>query len=333
MNRTILLFLLFILLGGVAYYILNKEKPNSSLQHSYDTDFTVDNADDIHKIFIADRKGNQVTMIRKENFWVNKKDQRIREMPIQKLLKIFTEVEYKYLLSEPEQKNLIKTIATLGIKVEVYDKNDKELLSFYVGPNSRDHEGTYMIKKDSNKPQIMNLPGFIGELRPYFDMVGDDWRDRTILRFEREDIAAIELEYPKQKSKSFRLSRVDGVETVTPLDKFTVPKKGKPNASIVDVYYEEFKRSIAEDFRNQLTNEDAVLATLPFANLKVINKKGEEHKIKFIPLVTNNTDETGRPLSGDDATQRYFAQLNDDIYLTQHHALKGIFISYESFFR
>ncbi len=334
MNRTVILLILFLALGIGSYFLLSKEEPNGTFDHSFDTDFNIENTDEVYKIFIADRKGNQSTLLRKGDHWENPEGQRLREYPVSFILKILREVEHKYLLSAPEAKNIVQSFASNGIKVEIYDKSDKNMLTFYVGPNARDHEGSYMIKEGSDNPQIMNIPGFVGELRTMFELKGDEWRDRSFMRFKPEEIESVEVVYPKQKNKSFRLDRKDGVDKVTPLDKFTKVLPGKPNESMVGAYLSEFESKIAEDFKNNLSNPDSLMALVPFAHFKVNTTDGQESRIKFIVVVNEFTDEDGNPRGASDALMRYYVQVDDkDIYLTQHQAHSGLFRSYDSFFQ
>ncbi|MDX1911631.1 MAG: hypothetical protein SFV22_09120, partial [Saprospiraceae bacterium] len=70
MNRTLLLILLFLLLGGAAWYALSTQKNKTGSQVSWDMDFAVKNTDEIGKIFIADRRGRTATIERTEKGWM-----------------------------------------------------------------------------------------------------------------------------------------------------------------------------------------------------------------------------------------------------------------------
>ena len=333
MNKTQLLLILFLGLGLGAYYLINKDKSTSSVDLTYDTDFTVDDIDDVHKIFLADRKGNATTLTKKAaNHWVLADGSKVRKYPIEFILKCLQKLEYKYLLSEPEGEFAIERIAVSGIKVEVYDKADKNLLTFYVGPNANDHEGSYMMKEGSDKPQIMNLPGHVGEMRTIFEMTGDEWKDRTVFAVNKSDIKSVAIEYPKQKSKSFKLIN-EGETKIVPLDQYTPAKNQKPNASIVEVFLEEFESKVAENFKNQVKG-DSVLQVVPFANLTIERKDGGVEEFRFIPMINKNTGSDGTPLPGKSAMMRYYTtKKGGDIYSTQHHVMKDIFRSYDSFFQ
>lgn len=334
MNRTLILGLLFLLLGVGAYFVINNQKHSGSVDLTFDTNFNVENVDDVYKIFIADRKGNTTTLFRKEKYWVTQDNKKVREYPMKFILDVLDRVEYKYLLSEPESKNVVKRLAVSGIKVEVYDKAENNLLTFYVGPNANDHEGTYFIKEGSDKPQLVNLPNHVGELRTIFEMKGDEWWDRTLFEYEKDDIKSISIEYPKQTINSFKLSMDKGKVSIQPLDKFAKINSQEPNDDLVEIFLEEFEQKIAENFRNNLTNPDSLLNKIPFAIVSVENAKGEKQEVTFVPVISNVTDMEGNPLSGNAALMRYYSKdSNGDIYLTQHQAIQGIFRSYESFFR
>jgi len=62
MKRTITLLLLFLLLGGGAWYMMNYQDQNSTVSNSAEGNFKVENEKDIHKIFIAERSGKTTTL-------------------------------------------------------------------------------------------------------------------------------------------------------------------------------------------------------------------------------------------------------------------------------
>ncbi|MBL7826544.1 MAG: hypothetical protein JNJ57_07940, partial [Saprospiraceae bacterium] len=68
-KRTLLLAVLFLALGGGAWYALSKKDPKNS-HISWDMDFAIRNPEDIGKVFIADRKGQSATLERKDGRWI-----------------------------------------------------------------------------------------------------------------------------------------------------------------------------------------------------------------------------------------------------------------------
>ena len=53
MNRTLILVLLFLVLGGSAWYLISNKKKQAGSSVSWDMDFAVKNTDEVGKIFIA----------------------------------------------------------------------------------------------------------------------------------------------------------------------------------------------------------------------------------------------------------------------------------------
>ena len=63
MNRTLILLIVFLILGGgTAWYLLNKEDDKTTLA-GLDRDFAVENVAQIHKIFLANRADNSTTLL------------------------------------------------------------------------------------------------------------------------------------------------------------------------------------------------------------------------------------------------------------------------------
>ena len=119
MNRTLILLIVFLILGGgTAWYLLNKEDDKTTLA-GLDRDFAVENADDIQKIFLADRHGSKVTLQRSGDHWIYNGEHRARPNAIENLLDAITRVQMKYKPPRAAVKPMIESLATEGIKVEI----------------------------------------------------------------------------------------------------------------------------------------------------------------------------------------------------------------------
>ena len=88
--------------------------------------------------------------------------------------------------------DVVKDMATEGIKVEIYAKNGKALRTFYVGGSTSDDRGTFMMMENSNEPYVMHIQGFQGMLRPRFHTDEQDWRDRFVFKLKPEDIKMVD---------------------------------------------------------------------------------------------------------------------------------------------
>ncbi|MBK7936223.1 MAG: hypothetical protein IPJ82_03720 [Lewinellaceae bacterium] len=141
MKRTLLLAVLFLLLGGGAWYALNKNAQSGS-RNSWDMEFAVPNTGDICKIFLADRNGQTATLERKEGYWLYNGKSRARPTAINSLLETIGKINVWYIPPKAAEKSMINSLAAEGIKVEIYDKDGKKMKSYYVGGVTNDEQGT-----------------------------------------------------------------------------------------------------------------------------------------------------------------------------------------------
>ena len=122
MKRTLLLVLLFLILGGGAWYATRANKTRSAGMEAPEMQFAVENPDDIYKIFIADRKGQTATVERKEKYWLYNGQWKARPTAIENLLKTVTQVKVSYLATKAAEQPMIESLASEGLKVEIYNK-------------------------------------------------------------------------------------------------------------------------------------------------------------------------------------------------------------------
>ncbi|MEM8909836.1 MAG: hypothetical protein AAGD05_18455, partial [Bacteroidota bacterium] len=96
MNRTLLLLILFLGLAGTTVWYLNQKPEDTSISR-WDTNFAVDNINDIHKIFMANRKGQTILLERKSDHWIYNSEFRVRPGKIKNLLESINRQRVKYI--------------------------------------------------------------------------------------------------------------------------------------------------------------------------------------------------------------------------------------------
>ncbi len=332
MKRTIILLLAFLSLGGITTWYLRTQQDDKTTLAGADRRFAVENADDIYKIFIADRKGVTTMLERQENEWRYNGKYKARPNAMDNLLDAITRVQVKYKPPQAAVKNMVIDLATNGLKVELYHKNGNLLKAYYVGGSTPDERGTYMIMDGAEQPYVAYIPGWEGNLRFRYNLVGEDWRDKTIFNFDQDDIQSVSVEYPKQKNKSFRLERIGSEFDVKPFYDVT-PVINRPlNPGKVEAYLEGFKSLGAEAFENQNPRRDSILQLVPFSIISLTDKAGNEIVVKLYPIFPK-VNPGATQLPGADAVERYFLDWNsEDFMLIQHRVFSKILWGYEFFF-
>ncbi|MBK8195382.1 MAG: hypothetical protein IPK76_20010 [Lewinellaceae bacterium] len=327
MKRTLLLATLFVLMGGAAWYALNK-KSESGTRNSWDMAFAVPNTGDIYKVFLADRKGNTATLERKDGYWAYNGDKRARDNAIGALMETVSKLNVWYVPAEAAEKNMIKSLATEGIKVEIYDKAGKKIKAYYVGGVTPDELGTFMIMEEADQPYIMHIPSFVGQLRLRYRLGDDYWTDRNIFNEKPEEIESVAVEYPQMKSASFRLEKVAEAQyEIKPFFSTTTAISQPQRKGVPEAYILQFEKLGAEGFENKNPLRDSVRALVPFAVVTVRKTDGKEKQVRFWPA------ETIESRDGREHINRYFAEVDQNDFLSVQDRVFGpIFRSYSFFF-
>lgn len=329
MKRTILLAILFLILGGGAWYATQGNKSRSVGMEAPEMQFAVDNPDDIYKIFIADRKGTTATIERKSGYWLYNGKWKARPTAIENLLKTVSKVKVSYLAVKAAEKTMIESLASEGIKVEIYNKNDEKIKCYYVGGVTNDERGTYMMMEGAEIPYITHIPNFVGQLRVRYLLGDDNWRDRSIFDAKAADIQSISVDYTKEKTESFVVEKSGSDNyTVKPLNSITPVNRSPQRKGIPEAYLAQFEQKIAESFETANPQRDSILQLPPFATITLTKTDGKKQKVRFWPVEIQID-----PNLGTTYIERYFTDIDDETFmLTQQHVMGVLFRGYNFFF-
>ncbi len=327
MKKTLLLAALFLVLGGGAWYAWNLKK-NSGSRDSWDMNFAVTNTEDIYKIFIADRTGRSATLERKKDYWLYNGKARARPTAISTLLETIAKVNVWYVPPKLAEAAMVKSLASEGLKVEIYDKGNNLMKSYYVGGVTNDEHGTYMIMQGAEQPYVTHIPSFIGQLRIRYLLGDDEWTDRTIFSEKPEEIQSVSVEYPQRKSESFRLEKVAEAQySVKPYFSTTPVNKHPQRKGTAEAYLLAFEKLGAEGFETTNPLRDSVTALVPFAVVTLKKTDGQEKQVRFWPVEIQQTRE-GVPY-----VHRYFAEVDKNSFLLVQEGVFGpIFRGYNYFY-
>lgn len=338
-KTTILFVLLFLILGGLAYWLASQEdsttnKPGLAKQ------FAIDDPQQVGKIFLANKQGETILLERKKDHWTINNDNVVRQAAVDLLLSSMKALEVKYTPAKAAEKNIIKDLASNGLKVEIYNLKDEKIKVYYLGGTDHHMEGSYMILDGAEQPYVVYIPHFVGDLSTRFMMREKDWFDRTLFSESEKEIASLTLIYPTKTDKSFRLDRKGNNWEVKPVNKIGLPNNKSFFEKAAISYLENFDHIIAEARLVDNVKADSISLTTPFCEIQMETIDGKKKTLKFFPLVTTNS---GRQLTGkrhevaSSQIQKFHVSLEQsgekNMYLAQQLVLGKIFVSYEHFFR
>ena len=207
MPKKQLFYLVLIILFAAIIWFLSADKKSTI---TTENNFSVSDTASVSKIFIADRSGNTITLDKKENIWIINNKYEVREDAIETILSTVNQVRIQRPVPKNAFENVVKNLATTGVKVEIYtDKNTPEK-TYTIGNSTSNHLGTYMLMDGAETPFIIHIPAFNGFLSPRYGIQGNkvnekDWRSTNIFKLKHENINAISIKNFLQPKQSFTL--------------------------------------------------------------------------------------------------------------------------------
>ncbi len=307
MNRRLLLFLVLIVLGGVAWWLSRTSGP-TTLDRPL-SDFAVEDTSRVTRIFIADQKGASIDLRRTANGWSLNDVFMAKQADVNMLLRTFKRIEVKSPVPKAALATTLRVMGAAGKKVEIYEGGDRPSKIWIVGHGTQDHFGTFMLLEKpgegrSNAPFIMGMGGFTGILSTRFHTKVDDWRSTSFLRFDDlRDLAAVKLETPLAPANSYtirqdangRFSLLDYMDRPYAFDTVLV------NGAILpaqQINFESIQRLPA-------TSRDSLLRSTPNHIVTFVDRNG----------TTTRTSLWYRPYTGEEPEFGMPKPLFDPIYM------------------
>jgi hypothetical protein len=268
MKKNQRIFLLLIILAAAAAWLYYK-KSAPTIKGEL-RDFAVKDTASIDKLFLADRDGNTVTLVRQavDRWMVNNKFI-ARQDAVDNLLYTISAVEVRSPVGKNLYNNTMKLMAAKAVKIEIYS-GEKILKTYYVGHPTMDNLGTFMYLESSSVPFITHIPGFNGFLSTRYFTKEAEWRNKFIFRLNPRRITEVEVMDLARPYRSFLLQRQS--------DSSYVVKKTTDNQFInpVDVtkirsFLLAFEDTYFERIENRAEKSlvDSILQTGPFASIMV----------------------------------------------------------------
>mgnify|MGYP001319369224 CR=1 FL=1 len=174
---------------------INKNQSKSSLRFDK-RNFAIEDTVSINQIILQNRNLEKITLTREtdQNQWVLNDSIPANQYLINLLLKTMKEMRVKQPIARAALTNIIKRMAIQHTKVEIF-QNDKKMKTIYVGGETQDQLGTFMMIEGAVEPYIMHIPGFNGYLSSRFSCKKELWRSKKVFahniktakyRFENE---------------------------------------------------------------------------------------------------------------------------------------------------
>lgn len=283
MNRTLIYLLLLICVGAAVYFLVLSPRSGTLGDSSA---FTIRDSADVGKIFMADKLGNQILLEREKGGpWILNGRYKPIDYNVEMLLTTLTKQTVRYPVPKASHNRVIKSLAAHAVKVEVYRHSGRKWKTFYVGGQSGNSDGSYMILEGDDQPYVVGIMGVIGYLAPRYSTQWVDWRDRPVFRFAPEEMKSVSIRYEETPQHDFSVTRREDGDW-----QWHSPAAGlSPSVKQDRVrdYMGFFRELNHEGFLADLPYMDSVLGVVPkYCTVELVDNSGDTSSLDvyWMPL-------------------------------------------------
>lgn len=289
MKKKIILLVLLVSSSFLAFYAWQMWKTkNTGTLDEDGKNFAFADTALISKITISNKAGKRAEITRNsQSEWLINGKYPARKDLVVSLLKCLKYVEVKHPVSEKARPFVIKDLATQAIKAEFF-AGDDAVRVFYVGGETQDHTGTYMLlvnpENGENYPQpfVMGLPGFEGYLTPRFVLNENEWRDSKCLDFTPPVLREVKLEVAGYPDSSFVI-RLQNASAFSLVDLSGKPVSFSPDNNSMKQYI-AYLQNLHYERLFDLEGDrvvDSVRKSIPFVVLSITDNQNKTHRYSF----------------------------------------------------
>lgn len=286
-KNTIILLTSLLLIAVVVFVLLIKD--NSTIEQNYH----IEDTETITKVIIDDKDGNHLEILKiEDSVWsVNNSPANLKVVDM--LLTTLKSMRIREPIAQAARNNIIKQLASSGKTVKIYQekygvnlgfikllKKEKLTKTLYVGSETQDNMGTYMMKKGDDNPCIMYIPRLKGYLSTRFSAIEDFWKSHAVFAYKKDEIVSLKVEIPNQQAESFQLTKNgEGfdftlLQTGERLSSFDTLKVKALLSSCFELNYE----SVAKDISK--LEQDTIFGQKPTFVITIKDNEGKDNVLR-----------------------------------------------------
>ena len=296
MPKKQLFYLALIILMAVLVWFLSTDKKSTI---SVENNFSISDTASVSKIFIADRNGTTITLNRNEKNWVVNNKYGVRKDAINTILTTINQIRIQRPVSKNAFDNVIKNLATSGVKIEIYTNQETPNKTYTIGSSTANHLGTYMFLAGSETPFIVHIPSFNGFLSPRYGIQVNkisevDWRTTNIFSLKAEKISRVIVNHIQEPKNSFSLTTGSMILLNNLGNEVSFNQEN--TLQFLNVFkllncesYKDDKEKIefATPLHELIVNNDT-LRTYAIGNVKLVKDKKDNFTVKRMYATLNN---------------------------------------------
>ena len=292
-QKNLIGLLSIIILITISLVVVFSQKSSTIEQN-----FHIKDTNKITKIVIEDREKNISKVVKQDSIWMVNDKFQASPLMVSTMLETLREMRIREPVAKAAHENIIKQLSARNTRIDVYTesyfinlgfiklfKREKLEKSIYIGNETMDNTGTFMLIKGTKDPCVIHIPNFRGYLSSRFTAVENDWKMHTIFKYKPQDIASIKVEipdYPQEgfelyaEENTFHIKRLADGELLNDFDTLKV-------TAFISSFFELNFENIATNIPQ--IHKDTIFSKNPSFIFTVKDKAGKEKKLKtFIKM-------------------------------------------------
>ena len=294
-KKNVLGLCLILALACVIVIILKFNTSDSTIRQ----DFHITDIENITQLVIKDGNGRKLTLDKvADTMWRVNGQFDANMTLVGAVLGTLKDMRIREPLPKAARNNVIKDLATTGRTLDVYMqdyavnilflklfKKQKLKYTYFIGHETPDEMGTFMLRKGDKNPYVIYIPNFRGYLSTRFNTEEDLWRSHTVFNYKQSEIDSVKIEIPDNVKENYTL--VNNGKGFSFLDaegrnmEFDTTKVIAFLSSFVEMNYERTAVNITDIERDTIfTKPPAFIITLK-------DKKGESSMLSTFVKLTD----------------------------------------------
>ncbi len=316
-KRIIFRYWWFLVLLLVAGYYLASNKVDD-LRDNQEKGFSVDKVESIYSIKLIQGE-NSILVERSKEGWLVNNSFYASNDAVEALLRVVSRIRASSPIPLSVKDSLISQIESNGVNVSI-SSEDKVLKNYYIHYTSTMNLGSVGMLSEASNAFKLNLPKYEGDITSLLKLNPAYWQTNKFAVPSIGDIQYLEVEFPKEPEKSFRLD-------------FSEETKPRLYAISQGVFANNYNSQKMSSFLNEmssLTYSDIATGLSQMERKRVLESqpdmifnfnmtKNRSYKLKVFPVpVDEYVDELGRTIQHD-PDRLYVTQSNDtNIYIIKY---------------
>lgn len=294
----------YIIIGVIVFLciitvIVISTRKNSTLKQN----FHIEDTRTITRLVLEDRDGNKSDLKKSnDSVWMVNNDFQAAPMMINTLLETLRDMRVREPVAKAAHVNIIKQLSARNVRIDIYTKGyyihlgfiklfprEKLEKSIYVGNQTMDNMGTYMLIKGTKNPCVIHIPNFRGYLSSRFTADADDWKTHNIFKYNPNNISSIKVEIPGLPEESFEVYSKGNtfnfrlLSNNQDLSSFDTIKVTALISSFTDLNFENIAKNIPQ------VQKDTIFSKAPSFIFTIKDKKGQSKSLKTYMKINEGT--------------------------------------------